>query len=132
MMNTNERETDVATATGKTASTARDCWSPAEEADKLGISVGHLRELIKRHAPPVMQAGRRVLFDPRAHDELKEAMRQCYAGLRSLHATVQTLSTCMAPSGASAYSRLLALTDPNCPKRRSGPKGKGAAAQPIG
>jgi excisionase family DNA binding protein len=48
-----------------------------EAAAELRIPERTLRELVRRHQPPVLVLGRRVLFDDAALDALKEACRRC-------------------------------------------------------
>ena len=53
----------------------RETWDLTAETAKLGISLRHLSALVKQHAPPILRAGRRVLFDEVAHRALMEALR---------------------------------------------------------
>jgi hypothetical protein len=110
----------------------RICWSFEEEAKARGISLRHLQDLVQELGIEVLQAGRRMLFDREARDQLTEAMRQYRKqktaerdakALKSWPGREQSHSTSAVPSGAVAYTNLLALTSQNWPKKR-GPRAK--------
>jgi excisionase family DNA binding protein len=48
----------------------------SEAAEEMRVPLRTLRALVSRHKPPVLQAGRRVLFDEAALYFLREALRR--------------------------------------------------------
>lgn len=50
--------------------TSRETWGKREEAARLGISVRHLDDMVKKHQPPVLRFGAKVMFDEAAHQAL--------------------------------------------------------------
>lgn len=102
-------------------------WSIAAEAELLGISVRHLYALMAAHKPPVLRAGRRVLFDRIAHAALQEALRSRPEAARPASTSSPSPAappcTSAALSADAAYSKALAqLTAPS--PRKPAPYGK--------
>lgn len=100
--------------------TAPALFTFAETAARLRLAERTLRLLVARHGPPVIKAGRRVLFDEIAINHLIESLR-CPS--RSSPAPTATSSGFRAPSAANAFERALAQTASSSPKK-SGRPGK--------
>jgi hypothetical protein len=79
----------------------------AEVAAELRLPVRTLRELVRRHRPPVLKAGKRVLFDDVAIADLVEKLR-CPS--KSSNAPKPDSCGSWGPSSASALEKALALT----------------------
>jgi hypothetical protein len=92
-----------------------------QAAAEMQIPQRTLRELVRRHQPPVVVLGRRVLFDDQAIAHIIEACRRCPCA--SPAATAPASSGSPAPSAAGAFARVLALTTPASPKN-SAPRAK--------
>ena len=86
----------------------------SETALRLRIAERTLRLLVARHKPPVIKAGRRVLFDELAINHLIENLR-CPS--KSPPAPKAPCSGSPAPSAANAFERALALTTSPSPKK---------------
>ena len=76
----------------------------AEAAVRMRIPERTLRLLVARHSPPVIKAGRRVLFDDFAITHLIESLR-CPSG--SSPSPRRVCSGYRAPSAANAFAKAL-------------------------
>jgi hypothetical protein len=86
----------------------------SETAVRLRVPERTLRLLVSRHRPPVIKAGRRVLFDEFAINHLIESLR-CPSNSPSVKAP--KCSGLRGPSAANAFARALALTTVSSPKK---------------
>jgi hypothetical protein len=93
---------------------AASLWTFAETAIRLRVPERTLRLLVSRHKPPVIKAGRRVLFDEIAINHLIGNLR-CPS--KSPPAPKAPCSGSRGPSAANAFERALALTTSPSPKK---------------
>ena len=94
--------------------TAAALFTFAETARCLRVAERTLRLLVARHGPPVIKAGRRVLFDEVAINHLIESLR-CPS--KSSPVPTARSSGSQAPSAANAFERALAQTAANSLKK---------------
>ena len=99
----------------------------AEAAARLRVPQRTLRLLVSRHSPPVIKAGRRILFDENAINYLIGNLR-CPS--KSSPAPTAACSGLSARSAANAFERALALTTP-ISRKKSAPTAKRRSTAPT-
>src|SRR6516162_6588796 len=102
----------------------------SEIAERLRFSQRKLREIIRKHDIPVLEAGRDIRFDARALAALEEALRRpCRSGSIDVKAALTGRSTSRYRGGAYEQARKL-LTEDLREKRP--PRSRSTSSEPPG